>query len=254
MKEIILKELEKNPYVTGVELSKILGVSTCTALRHRKKYSNITMSECISRRNTKHSTDPKINISEEADQIIIGSLLGDGCIIKNHNCLFTILHSKAQEDYCRYKYDLLTNAGIKSRFSYEPGSESKINGRKITNNGKVRIKSCQNQSFNIYREEWYSDKKRISNAVYRLKPIGLAIWFMDDGSKNASSYYISTNGFDYEDQKILIDMLYSNFGIEAAIHKNKDKYVLYIKAKSRELFTNIIKPYICDSMKYKLYK
>ena len=254
MKEIILSELQKNPYVTGFELSKILNVSIATALRHRKKYSNISMSECISHRNTIHCTNEAIEINDKANQIIIGSLLGDGCIIKKHNCVFKILHSKVQEDYCKYKYDLIIESGICARFSYEKGHESIIGGRTIKNNGQVCISSCQNQSFNKYRKEWYKDKKEIPQSVYELNPLGLAIWFMDDGTKNKSSYYISTNGFSFKDQEVLMDMLFKNFGIISSLHKNKDKYVLYIRAESRELFTEIISPYICESMKYKLYK
>lgn len=48
-------------------------------------------------------------------------------------------------------------------------------------------------------------------------------------------------------------MLQHNFNIYSSINKRSDnQYILYIKAKSRKLFTSIISPYVCNSMKYKL--
>lgn len=100
---------------------------------------------------------------------------------------------------------------------------------------------------------FYKKKKYINRYVYKLKSLGLAIWFMDDGSSNNNRYFLHTNCFDLNSIHLLQKVLLHNFNIETTINeKRKSQYILYVKAKSRELFTSIISPYICDSMKYKL--
>ena len=75
---------------------------------------------------------------------------------------------------------------------------------------------------------------------------------MDDGSKNNCSYCLHTEGFVTEDIEFLRKVLYSKFKINTKIHKNSGKELIYISANSRNRFTELITPYICDSMKYKL--
>jgi len=130
-----------------------------------------------------------------------------------------------------------------------------INGRPIKDNGRIVVESPVNQALNKYRDEWYPNgKKIVPSMVYDLNPLGLAVWFMDDGSyhKGTSNYYFATDGFSLNDVTVLVDMLKTNFSISATIHQRKNKYVLYIPAKSRERFTSLIYPYLCNSMLYKI--
>ena len=71
--------------------------------------------------------------------------------------------------------------------------------------------------------------------------------------KNNSSYYLHTEGFIIEDINYLKNLLFTKYNIETVIHTNRGKNLLYVKAKSKKLFTTIIYPYICNSMKYKLF-
>lgn len=252
--ELIKKAFEENKFITAKELSEKFSIKLSEAKKFKAQFSTVTFSEYMAYRNKMNSSKP-LTISPEVDQIIIGSLLGDGCIIKKSNGMFTINHSLVQKDYVMHKYELLKKYGLemKIRECTERKSDSYIGGRKLKDNGYIRIESPVNVSFNKYREEWYKHKKIVPDSAYRLNPLGLAIWFMDDGSSNMSSYYLSTNGFDYEYVEKLVKILYNNFGIYASIHKNKDKFVIYIQTKSRDLFTKIIREYLCDSMLRKIY-
>ena len=46
-----------------------------------------------------------------------------------------------------------------------------------------------------------------------------------------------------------LDYNIKKFGIDTSIHKGN---ILYIKMNSRNLFTQLISPYFCECMKYKL--
>ena len=85
---------------------------------------------------------------------------------------------------------------------------------------------------------------------------------MDDGSKRSkNSYVIYTCSFTIEEHNILLDILLKKYNIQAIwkFSNNKQKKYPYIhisknssKNNSHIFFRNLIKPYIIDSMKYKL--
>lgn len=255
-KELILAKLQEIPYMSIRKLAEHFEVSY-GKMRSFLKDNVIktkTTSEQLAYRNKVRCTHLPISISKKANQLILGSLLGDGSIFyKTSNCILSILHSTVQKDYILYKRDLFIQANLEVKLSYNKGYISTINGRKIKNNGRINLYSKTNQSFNKYREQWYpKGTKIVPKSVFELDALGLAIWFMDDGSSNVSSFYLSTNGFSIPDIKRLVNMLNKNFNIKSSIHKNKNSYILYINSESKQLFINTIKPYICDSMIYKI--
>ena len=130
-----------------------------------------------------------------------------------------------------------------------------INNRVVKANTRYILCTRRAITLNKYRDMFYKDKKYINRYVYKLKALGLAIWFMDDGSSNNNRYFLHTNCFDIKSLLLLQKMLNHNFNIKTTLNKCREgQYIIYIKAESRELFTTIISPYICDSMKYKLIR
>lgn len=102
-------------------------------------------------------------------------------------------------------------------------------------------------------------KKRLkiipSNIDSFLTVDGLAYWYQDDGYKinNGKAYGLSTNCFSLKELGYLKEGLKKIWGIEVSFHKKrKDQYHLYIPRKNSEEFKNLIKPYIHESMKYKI--
>lgn len=213
----------------------------------------LTKGEKIAWSNIKR-TAPALGITPNAEQIILGSLLGDGCIArKSTNCVLAIYHSLMQHQYAFYKANLLQREGIYVRFrDVNKSHVSTIEGRPIKDNGKSSLCTEVNSAFNKYRDEWYTPTKEVPDSVFKLGPLGLAIWYMDDGAIHyPTGLYLSTNGFNHESQLKLVKMLKDNFDITAHIHKNKDKEILYIVQKDRNKFLDIIRPYVCSSMQYK---
>lgn len=215
----------------------------------------LTKGEKIAWSNIKR-THSEIEITPIAEQIILGSLLGDGSIVKKTaNCVFTFNHSLCQHDYVLYKVNLLQREGIYMRYEDLPNcyGQACINGRKIKDNGQSRGTSETNIAFNRFRNEWYALNKEVPDSIFKLGPLGLAIWYMDDGAIHyPTGAYFSTQGFNHESNLKLVQMLKDNFNITAHIHKNKDKEILYIIQKDREKLFDTIRPYMCGSMKYKI--
>lgn len=251
----IIKYVIENPLITGVELSKKFGMSNSTANRYLVKIlPNRPQNQSLILSNKKRIKS--LIITENTHQIIIGSLLGDGSMVDGISTRLVINHSVLQKDYALYKKELLEKENVIVYFRERKLSqiEKKIKDRVIKDNGYVTVETLKTPDLLCYRNAFYPlGKRTIPKITETLNALGLAIWFMDDGSKNISSYYLCSLAYTQDENKYLQKILLKNFNIKSSLHKNYDKYLIYIKAESRELFTSIIKPYVCESMKYKLF-
>lgn len=98
-----------------------------------------------------------------------------------------------------------------------------------------------------------SGVKIIPKNIYDLlTPVALAHLVMGDGSKERHGLIICTDSYSIEDVVRLIKT--SEWGwIECTIKvRNQDKYRIYIREGSMPLLRQIIKPYMCSSMLYKI--
>lgn len=190
--------------------------------------------------------------TDEQTQVIIGSLLGDGCVSysgkNSKNCRLQISHSITQLDYLKYKYNILEslcNKGITIR--------NRTDKRfKNPEYQQCELKTKSLKVFTHYRKRWYSNNikslKGMTN-VLDLNALGLAIWFMDDGNKAGNSCMLNTQGFQRDEVIYLQWILQKNFSVLTNLRKDNS---IYIKQKSYKTFINQIKPYIIDSMLYKI--
>ena len=73
---------------------------------------------------------------------------------------------------------------------------------------------------------------------------------MDDGLKSPHGYFLCTNNFELQDIKRICKELKTKYNIFTSINSKKQ---IYIKACSKNDFTNLIKKFIIPSMDYKLH-
>lgn len=181
-------------------------------------------------------------------QIIIGSLLGDMSLIipKNgkHAC-GSFAHSLKQENYCKWLEEELSN--FCSKGFYKEQYDNRTN--KVYQSYFVHLKASEYLT-TLYHK-FYPDGKKIvpKDLIYALDGLGIAVWFMDDGYKNEGSFKIATNCFSDEDLLVIKEFFKTKFNIDISIHKD---HTIYILAKSRENFVNLIKDYVHPDCLYKL--
>ena len=195
----------------------------------------------------------------EIKQLILGSLLGDASINANdkdggYRCVhFT--QSDKQIDYFNYKKSILGKYALGER-TRTSGYGSLMHDIHTTTNleiNKFLNEHCMKNGKKFVTQEWCNE----------LDPMGLAFWYMDDGSisnrnndRLGCRIHISTNGFSLQENKTLANMLRDRFGIKATIGDKETYkgYTLILDVKNTERFCSLIAPYVCDSMKYKLPK
>ncbi|MFO7881195.1 MAG: hypothetical protein R6U52_01490 [Kosmotogaceae bacterium] len=188
---------------------------------------------------------------------IIGTLLGDASLIKRESgsSYLKVTHCKKDQEYLYYKANIL-NWLNKTKCSE---GISKLNGKEYPY--VVATTKSHPLYSSLYEHMYYNGHKTVNEHIMKcLTPLGLALWYQDDGTfAGEQGYrcpYICSHAFNQTENELLSRMIFKKFGITfRVLRKNvKDKtyYWLRLRRKDREKFFEIIKPYIQECMKRKI--
>lgn len=121
-------------------------------------------------------------LSKEQKSLLIGLLLGDGTISSNY--VFKLSHSEAQREFLQWKVDLLNKFNIKNNGIKEYISKCGYNIGKSVLYSQMSL----NPTIKALRRTIYIPKKTITRRLLNwLNPLGIAIWYMDDGCINVNT-------------------------------------------------------------------
>ena len=195
-------------------------------------------------------------LTHNEEQVILGTLLGDGSCTNYQNpyaqkgVCFT--HSLKQKDYVDFKASLLQRIGGKSSQKY---SQNSFSPEKYyyQSNSNSSISSCYDI---IYDKKTL--KKRITKEwLNRLDWLGIAIWYMDDGSLDKAclnnAIFLHTEGFSLEEQNIIMSFFEEKYGFKMTLRDDgRGHNFLRFDTNSSEIIFKNIRNFICPSMQYKL--
>lgn len=186
-------------------------------------------------------------------QIIVGTILGDGCLEFDgfHGTRLQIKQAERYKEYVFWLYGKLKNlcnSEPKQRndtkqwyFSTKHLTELTILHRCFYPNGKKLV------------------PKDISDIL--VSPLSLSVWYMDDGGldyrpKDHYAFILNTDSFTLEGVNFLKELMDYRFGIASTIHnslcRGKRYPKLYIGKNGREEFLKKVKPYILNCFSHKL--
>lgn len=205
--------------------------------------------------NTKEIREYKktLKLTDKQRSILVGTLLGDGHLESQDNgktYRLKVEHQLLQKDYTEWLY-----SQFKEWIRGEMYEKVKLNGKRY-----VGFRTYSHPAFRFYGQQFYSEgKKHISTVISKqLDSLGVAIWFMDDGSWKSNrhkTFIIHTLGFTKKDLELIQKVFLGKFNIKTALHRQKGKYWrLYITSKSAKDFEKLIQPYTSQilSMKKKM--
>lgn len=209
----------------------------------------------------------EVPLSQDAKDIIIGSLLGDGYI--DPDGYFTEKHSQKQLEYLQWKASYLKPVSNgKSWYYYES-----IDERSGTLIKSHQFRTTVHSFFHEMRNKFYvtingKNKKIIPHDIYELlNEKVLAILFMDDGVTDwkyrngykmtygsLPSCKICSESFTEDDNIKLSNAINKKFQIESYV-KNKEedlKPQLKFSTENSQKLLNLIKKYTHNSLLYKI--
>lgn len=177
----------------------------------------------------------KYLLNEDQYQICLGSYLGDGCLVK-------------MSDFSTYR--LTFTQGVKQK-DYFLSKISAFNLRHRTIMSGYTQKDSILQS--TYTPVFALSTDAFNCVLSDISPLGLAIWYQDDGSLSGGvNLRICTGSFSMEQTEQLATMLQSRFEINAIPYKDNRGYSnLRFNYKDRDKFLALISPYMHPSMQYK---
>ena len=193
-----------------------------------------------------------MKIKKEHRNLIIAMSIGDGHISKSGRLV--IQHSTKQEEYIKYKYKLLNNIYTSSYY------------KSVDTNGfeYIRISTKVTDFLKVMRRVLYPDNKKTLNRkiLNRIDLQGLAIWWMDDGTKGIkynkdrtrikACIYRLCLCSTREQCQLVIDWLRETYDISFGITKEKNNFSITCGTKVGRQFSDLIRPYIIPSMLYKI--
>ena len=183
----------------------------------------------------------KHELSIKQKEILRRSLLGDGHLTKTtRGFAFRANHSIKQKKYVDWKYNQLT--------------EITNSAPSDCQNRVYYFRSVAHPFFKVLHKEFYVGRRKIVPKQIKnwISPLTVAVWIMDDGSRDGRQLRINSQSFSKLENKKLISVLEAKLGIKATLNRDKDRYRLRIKDESMEIVREIARKYIIPSMLYKI--
>lgn len=211
---------------------------------------------CYSKYGWSANRYPRICVWRPLEQLLIGSILGDGSFTKiedtNHsNSRLSIAHTENQRELLDWKKWILSKHNLDNKIHKNIVSKDEKRYKKDSY-VSFRLRSKTHPIFTYYRNKFYDsngEKRVYAEYVRKLDKMGLAIWFMDDGNRTDYGYQLNTQSFTNEEIEILINYMNYKWGLKCSIH-NEGR--IYIWSRSVDKFRKLVSPFMLNCVRYKL--
>lgn len=220
-------------------------------------YTNLGWVEAknLSKEHILYTCNKRLN--EIQQQMILGTLLGDASVYPNkkgetQNRGIAYNHSLKQKEYVYFKNKIMGE--------FHRHVEPYISG--FGSDGLRSRTSCTITTNEIIKICIKNDKKTVNKEwLNRLSTVGLAFWYMDDGSLahndgQRDRATLHTQGFLESEVDLIIDHLFNSWGLKSSKVASRGAdgcgFSIALDTNSSDKFFTMIAPYVCNSMKYKL--
>jgi len=178
------------------------------------------------------------HLTDYQTQFLIGDLFGDGglCSTSEDSAYFHAGQSVSQEMFIRWRYE-----------AYAP-LISNVHVNLDHNSIGIKTWTCHDLGY------WYKifygtgEKVLVSSMVAHMTPVGLAAWYMGDGSlgRNTPYYHVGLQ----VDLVPIAKALSDKFGFLFDARKHEHEWHLWIR--DRDSFFNMVAPHVIPYFEYKI--
>src|SRR3989338_1134096 len=189
-------------------------------------------------------------VGSRQQNIIIGTLLGDGCLERyGTHVRLVIDHSAKQEVYVRWKAEWL------QEFSPSIVLKERSDARTGRMYRHCVLRTRTSSVLEPYISLFYQGKRKCVPPTLpsMMNPQVLATWIMDDGYRrnDCNALRLNTQGYAFAEQRIVQRAL-AEFSLDATTQKHLSQFVVYIPSRSMDRLRALVRPYMIPSMGYKL--
>lgn len=193
--------------------------------------------------------DKETPLTERELSIIIGIMLGDGHMsCRKLNASFYTEHAPKQKLYTIEVAKQLQR--LHPKLGHTVGKTVDTRTNKTYDKYWVAFPALE-MFTSLYKKFYINNLKVIPEDLLPYYTAeSLAYQFMDDGTKMDCSYKIATNCFQIKELEMFQYFLLTKFNLHTTLHKDRG---IYIRSKDSQLFKDLVSPYICECMRYKLH-
>jgi LAGLIDADG DNA endonuclease family len=197
-----------------------------------------------------------VSLTQVQKDVLVGTILGDASIERNKPTHNTRI--RFEQTFPAHAYYLTT---LYIHFLNLTGKCPTVQSRKADKRtgdiySTISFKTLMFPCLNIFHAIFYKDGTKIVplNIGELLSARALAYWIMDDGGKGSHGETIlHTRSFTLKEVQLLQSVLMDNFGLRTRLsEKVPGQWVIIIPVKQVRPVKDIVAPYMCLSMLYKL--
>lgn len=250
-KEDVLKWQQEGK--TYDEMATIVGCSRMVFYRRIKELGIVAKCSEAMKKLRWHEKLSDIQVG-----FLLGDLLGDGNITSWG--MYQCSHSYKQKSYIEYKKEVLDNLMSPNFVFNEHIVNNHQNGKKYR---CYYLRTMGNEFLKKIYNKFYINKVKVFPYKYlsesNFDAYSLAIWYMDDGSRNNKRSSLYTYGFEYCGNLDILRFLNERFGLTGQINQSKgnarsaDKiYFISFDVENSNKFFQLVSPYVLPNFQYKL--
>src|SRR6266481_2216409 len=191
-----------------------------------------------------------VKIPHNLFPLLVGLIISDGWLQINKvgNTRFFFKQSTDKLEYFFYVFNKLSHYCS----SYPYMTQTTINGNIFKGISlTTRTYPCFTE---LYQMFYNKNIKIVPLNLYEfLTYESLAHWIMGDGTKAHKGLVLQTQSFTVKEVVFIISVLIYKFNLKCNMHMQRNQPTIYISSKSMTKIKPYILPYICNSMRYKLY-
>lgn len=198
--------------------------------------------------NAEGSSRSTVKLSDEQEAVLVGTLLGDGCLAKHgHYHRLHIKHKLAHRSLAELKYRTFEKFVSMPMHMFD----QRLGG---VGYPCVQFATRTNAAFSAWHHRFYREGIKVvpEDAAQMLTPLALAVWFMDDGAADFAGVTLQTHSFCQEEVDTLKAALIERFGLAVNRRRNRGAWILYVRAESLERLRRIVAPHLLPEFEYKL--
>ncbi len=192
--------------------------------------------------------------------ILLGSLLGDGCLSKTiispltgeeSNCHYEIKQRADRREYLEWLFAELSPFATKltNKTDNKPNLDRHPTTGKIVNDGSnglvysCRLRTCRSSLFKTLRHHFYPEGIKRVPITLQLDPLMLTVWFVEDGCNQVKhrTARICTDGFTHEEVDFLSLLLNNTFNLKS--YQEKKRKRIRIPSACYSAFIDLLKPH-----------
>jgi hypothetical protein len=187
-------------------------------------------------------------LTERQRAVLVGTLLGDGCLAKHGRFhRLHVKHKSAHRALAELKYEVFRNLVSMPLHEFDQKLANKLYPC-------VQFATRTSAALSEWHSRFYQSGRKIvpTDVAALLNPLALAVWLMDDGAADYAGVTFQTHSFVDSEVELLVAALESEFGLTANSRSNRGGKIIYVRKQSLDRLREAVAPHLLPEFDYKL--